>query len=68
MSRIENVVCEKIKHRAEFGLKKYGVSMERGDFTTLQWLTHAQEEAFDLAVYLQKLIEIELKKTAVNYE
>ena len=31
--------------------------METAPLTTLEWLTHAQEEAMDLSVYLQKLIE-----------
>ncbi len=35
--------------------------MERKDLTELQWLKHAQEEAMDLAVYLEKLIEIKTK-------
>ena len=40
--------------------------MERDDLTPLDWLKHAQEEAMDLAVYLEKLIQEleELKKGA----
>jgi hypothetical protein len=30
--------------------------MEREDLTELEWLTHAQEEAMDLSIYLQKCI------------
>ena len=59
MSRIEDEVCEKIQERAQVGLAKYGVSMEDEKLSRLKWLIHAQEEAMDLAVYLQKLIEIE---------
>jgi hypothetical protein len=33
--------------------------MERTDLSRLEWLKHAQEEAMDLAVYLQKLIDLE---------
>ena len=33
--------------------------MERDDLSRLEWLKHAQEEAMDLAVYLQKLIQME---------
>ena len=33
--------------------------MEEENLTRLEWLIHAQEEAMDLAVYLQKLIEME---------
>lgn len=57
MSKIEDVVCTKILSRAEFGLKKYGVTLERDDLTELQWLIHAQEEAMDLANYLEVLIQ-----------
>lgn len=58
MSRIETQVIEKIQERAKFGAKKYGVTMERTDLNELDWLIHAQEEAMDMAVYLQKLINI----------
>lgn len=57
MSRIEDEVCKKIQGRAAVGKEKYGVTMETAPLTTLEWLTHAQEEAMDLSVYLQKLIE-----------
>jgi hypothetical protein len=62
MSAIENKVCEKIQQRAEFGLVKYGVSLERTNLTRLQWLVHAQEEAMDLANYLEVLIQEEQTK------
>tara|TARA_R110002072_G_scaffold177147_4_gene332981 strand:- start:303 stop:491 length:189 start_codon:yes stop_codon:yes gene_type:complete len=62
MSRIEDEVCEKIQQRAQVGLAKYGVSMEDEKLSRLKWLIHAQEEAMDLAVYLQKLIEMEMKE------
>lgn len=59
MSRIEDEVCKKIQARSDVGKKKYGVTMETAPLSRLQWLVHAQEEAMDLAVYLQKLIELE---------
>ena len=59
MSRIEDEVCKKIKARSDVGKQKYGVTMEEETLTRLEWLIHAQEEAMDLAVYLQKLIEME---------
>jgi len=62
MSAIENAVCEKIQKRAEFGLKKYGVTLERQDLCRLDWLRHAQEEAMDLANYLEVLIQLEEEK------
>jgi ABC-type transporter Mla maintaining outer membrane lipid asymmetry ATPase subunit MlaF len=63
MSKIEDTVCEKLQQRAKFGLEKYGVSLERQDLTELNWLTHAQEEAMDLANYLEVLIQ---RKIAMN--
>ena len=62
MSRIEDEVCKKIKARSDVGKRKYGVTMEEETLTRLEWLIHAQEEAMDLAVYLQKLIEMEGEK------
>ena len=59
MSRIEDEVCKKIQARSDVGKTKYGVTMETAPLSRLQWLIHAQEEAMDLAVYLQKLIEME---------
>ena len=59
MSRIEDEVCKKIKARSDVGKQKYGVTMEEEKLSRLAWLIHAQEEAMDLAVYLQKLIEME---------
>ena len=59
MSRIEDEVCKKIQLRSLRGQAKYGVTMETASLTRLEWLIHAQEEAMDLAVYLQQLIEME---------
>jgi hypothetical protein len=50
-------VRQKLADRAEFGMMKYGVTTERTDLSAKQWLIHAQEEAMDLAVYLQRLID-----------
>jgi hypothetical protein len=62
MSSIEENVCFKILKRSEIGKEKYGVTMERQDLNRLEWLKHAQEEAMDIAVYLEKLIELEEQK------
>jgi hypothetical protein len=59
---VEARVAARIQERAARGLNKYGVSMERTDLTTLDWLRHAQEEALDLAVYLEKVIALEVDK------
>ena len=56
MSSIEDIVCEKIQGRAEVGKAKYGVTMERTDLDSLEWLTHLQEELMDAAVYVERLM------------
>jgi len=56
MSKIEDIVIKKIKARAKLGESKYNTTMERNDLSRKEWLVHAQEEAMDLCIYLQKLI------------
>lgn len=48
-------VITKHRHRAEKGLAKYGVTTERADATTHDWLNHLQEELMDAAVYVERL-------------
>jgi hypothetical protein len=50
-------VREKLRQRAEVGLRKYGVTTERTDMGLVDWLRHAQEEALDQAVYLEAAIK-----------
>ena len=59
MSTIEQSVIDRIRARTACGLEKYGTTMERVDLSRVEWLRHAQEEALDLAVYLEKLIQEE---------
>ena len=59
MSEIEDNVIIKIAKRSIAGVNKYGTTMERKDLSMTEWLTHAQEEAMDLSVYLERLIEEE---------
>jgi hypothetical protein len=56
MSSIEDKVCEKIQERSEVGKSKYGVTMERTDLNTVEWLTHLQEELMDATVYVERLL------------
>ena len=42
-SKYEERVIEKIRNRAEIGLKKYGTTMARKDLSILEWLQHLQE-------------------------
>jgi hypothetical protein len=52
---IVEAVVNKFKQRSNVGIKKYGVTLDREDLTTLQWIEHAIEEAMDLTLYLEKL-------------
>lgn len=55
--RIVIAVMHKFAERSEAGLKKYGTSLERTDLNTLEWINHAQEEAMDFVLYLERLRE-----------
>jgi hypothetical protein len=48
-------IVDMIRSRSEFGLNKYGVSMDRTDLTTEQWVQHAIEEMLDGAQYLYRI-------------
>jgi hypothetical protein len=51
---VEAVITQ-MRSRAEIGYKKYGVTTERTDIDFLGWVQHAQEEAMDFIVYLERL-------------
>ena len=57
---IVNKVVESFKQRSKVGIEKYGTTLERNDLTRLDWIQHAQEEAMDLILYLEKLKSLEL--------
>ena len=48
-------VIDKLSNRAAVGMQTYGVTMDRKDLSTAQWIDHAIEEALDLANYLTRL-------------
>jgi hypothetical protein len=50
-------VCELIARRQQFGLGKYGTSVEANPLTLRQWLVHQQEELADALVYATRAIE-----------
>lgn len=56
MDKVIQAVCEDLQKRSEFGLKKYGVSLERKDLALVDWLEHAYLEALDHANYLKRAI------------
>ena len=48
-------VLSRFSERSRVGIAKYNTTLERTDLDTLQWLTHAQEEAMDFVLYLERL-------------
>lgn len=52
---IVNSVLAKFKQRSSVGIEKYGTTLDRNDLSTLEWIKHAQEEAMDFVLYLEKL-------------
>jgi hypothetical protein len=56
---IVNSVVKKFLSRSEIGIKKYGTTLDRDDLSTVDWITHAQEELMDGILYLEKLKTIE---------
>ena len=52
---IVNKVIDSFKSRSEVGFKKYGTNLDRKDLSVLEWINHAQQEAMDLVLYLEKL-------------
>ena len=56
-SKTLSKVVTKMVQREQKGKKEYGQTLDRTDLSNLDYLIHAQEEAMDLALYLQKLID-----------
>lgn len=52
-------VRAKLLARSEAGIRKYGTTLEKAGLSRLEVLVHAQQEALDLANYLQVLIQSE---------
>jgi hypothetical protein len=53
--------------RSNFGINKYGVTLEKSSLTEMQLVQHALEEALDLANYLQGILQHLKKKQNVEY-
>jgi hypothetical protein len=65
-TEIEEAVMQKIAARRDAGREKYGCSMERTDLDATDWIHHAQQEAMDLAVYLEKLSRYSIQHPATD--
>ena len=56
-SVVDSVIDQNVK-RALMGQNKYGQTLDRTDLSVLDYLQHAKEEAMDLALYLEKIIQL----------
>ena len=48
-------VIKDIAARAELGLAKYNMTMDREDLIASDWVQHAYEECLDMSLYLKRL-------------
>ena len=68
---VEDLVC-KFRYRSLVGISKYGTTLHENNLSLKQWLTHACEEAMDMALYMNKMILVldkmddDEKKSKVN--
>ena len=53
-SIVESVITQ-FKSRSQRGIDKYGVTLDRTDLNTLEWLIHLQEELMDATLYIERL-------------
>jgi len=60
---VVSAIVQKFLDRARVGQEKYGTTLDRTDLSTLQWITHAQEELMDGILYLEKLKQLFAKNT-----
>lgn len=54
--RYVQAVKEKFEERSQTGIKKYNTTLEREDLNLMDWLRHAQEEAMDFTLYLERIM------------
>lgn len=52
---IVDSILNKFVDRAEMGFNKYNNTLDRKDLSRIEWINHAQEEAMDLILYLERL-------------
>jgi len=55
-------VLEKYERRASLGFIKYKTNLDREDLDIVDWIDHAQDEAMDLTLYLEKLKKYIIEK------
>lgn len=53
---VVDAVRADLLQRSQFGITKYGTTLERTDLNLRDWLQHAYEETLDQANYLKRAI------------
>jgi hypothetical protein len=48
-------VMNKFYERSQVGIKKYNTMLTRDDLSTLEWISHLQDELMDATLYLERL-------------
>jgi hypothetical protein len=64
--KILEALIDKYKERANKGFLKYGHTMERNDLELIEWVEHAQEEAMDYCLYLEKIKQMLKHQRGIN--
>jgi len=57
LDSIVTSVIKQFEERSIKGKEKYGTDLDREDLALIDWLQHAKEEAMDLTLYLEKIIQ-----------
>ena len=52
---VVGAVIQRHRDRAAVGYGRYGTTMDTDDLRPLNWVIHAQEEAMDLSIHLERL-------------
>ena len=55
---VVTAVRHEMLERATQGFIKYNETLDRTDLSVIEWLQHSKEEAMDLALYLEKTIQM----------
>lgn len=50
---VESIINQ-FKDRSSLGIKKYGVTLDREDLTTLDWIEHLKQELMDAILYIER--------------
>jgi hypothetical protein len=61
-------IQQEMNERAEMGFNKYNATLDRIDLSVIDYLQHAKEECLDLALYLEKTIQMLSGMKGLDYK